>query len=79
MKKVGSYQAKTHLAQLLERVVKGEKITITKHGVPVATLQPADAIKSVPVRETIDQLKQFSSSHHLDGLTIREMIEEGRR
>jgi prevent-host-death family protein len=79
MKTVGAYEAKTHLPQLLERVAKGERIRITKHGVPVATLQPADSAKKKPVREIIDQLKRFRSSHRLDGFSIREMIEEGRR
>ena len=40
METVGAYEAKTHLPQLLERVAKGETITITKHGVPVAVLTP---------------------------------------
>ncbi|MDR3556623.1 MAG: type II toxin-antitoxin system prevent-host-death family antitoxin [Syntrophobacteraceae bacterium] len=79
MKTVGAYDAKTHLPKLLELVAKGEKITITKHGVPVAVLQPADFSKSTPVREVIDQLKQFRTGHHLGALSIREMIEEGRR
>jgi prevent-host-death family protein len=79
METVGAYEAKTHLAQLLERVAKGEKITITKHGVPVAILQPADASKTTPVRDIIDKLKRFRSGHHLEGLSIREMIEEGKR
>jgi antitoxin (DNA-binding transcriptional repressor) of toxin-antitoxin stability system len=52
---------------------------ITKHGVPVATLQPADASKRTPVRNIIDQLKRFRSGNRLDGLSIRDMIEEGRR
>ncbi len=79
MKNVGAYEAKTHLPELLERVAKGEKITITKHGVPVATLQPAAAAKKTPTRETIDQMKRFRNEHHLGGLTIRDMIDEGRR
>ena len=79
METVGAYEAKTHLTQLLERVAKGEKITITKHGVPVATLQPANSSKKMPVREVIEQLKRFRSANRLNGLSIREMIEEGRR
>lgn len=79
MKSIGAYEAKTHLPELLERVAKGEKITITKHGVPVATLQPADAAKKIPVREIIDQMKRFRSGHRLGGLSVRDMIEEGRR
>lgn len=79
MKSIGAYEAKTHLPELLERVAKGEKITITKHGVPVATLQPANATKKTPVREIINQMKRFRSGHHLGGLSVRDMIEEGRR
>ncbi|PWB76787.1 MAG: type II toxin-antitoxin system prevent-host-death family antitoxin [Candidatus Methylomirabilota bacterium] len=79
MKNVGAYKAKTHLPELLERVAKGEKITITRHGVPVATLQPAAVARKTPVLETIDQIKRFRSEHRLGRLTIREMIEEGRR
>jgi prevent-host-death family protein len=79
MRTVGAYEAKTHLPQLLELVAKGEKITITKHGVPVAILQPADPSKSTPVCEVIDQLKRFRTDRPLGALSIREMIEEGRR
>ena len=78
METVGAYEAKTHLPKLLERVAKGERITITKHGVPVATLQPANA-KRMPVHEAIEQLKRFRNGHRLDGPSIRSMIEEGRR
>jgi prevent-host-death family protein len=79
MKTVGAYDAKTHLPKLLGLVAKGEKITITKHGVPVAILPPADSSKSMPVRDVIDQLKRFRAGHPLGALSIREMIEEGRR
>ena len=40
MKLVGSFEAKTHPPQLLERVAQGEEFTITKHGKPVARLVP---------------------------------------
>ncbi|MGH9914009.1 MAG: type II toxin-antitoxin system Phd/YefM family antitoxin, partial [Pyrinomonadaceae bacterium] len=32
MKTVGAFEAKTHLSNLLDRVSKGEIITITRHG-----------------------------------------------
>ena len=79
MDTVGAYEAKTHLSQLLDRVAKGERIAILRHGVPVAILQPVDPDKRRPARETITQLKRFRSGHRLDGLSIRELIEEGRR
>ena len=48
METVGSFEAKTHLPQLLERAAKGEEFTITKRGKPVARLVPPLATKSCP-------------------------------
>ena len=79
METIGAYEAKTHLPQLLKRVSRGEKITITKHGVPVATLQASESMTKRPVREVIAELREFRRKNHLDGLSIREMIEQGRR
>lgn len=79
MNTVGAYEAKTHLPQLLERVAGGEKIIITRHGVPIATLQPAKSTKKIPVKEAIRQLKAFRRDQRLDGLSIRELIAEGRK
>jgi prevent-host-death family protein len=79
MESVGAYEAKTHLSKLLERVAEGHSITITKHGVPVAVLGPYDAEKNVDVREVIRSIREFRQNNRLEGLSIREMIEEGRR
>ena len=79
MEIVGAFEAKTHLSKLLDRVAKGERIAIAKHGVPVATLEPARPLKKQPVGEIIADLKRLRAGHRLGDLTIREMIEEGRR
>jgi prevent-host-death family protein len=81
METVGSFEAKTHLPQLLERVAKGEEFTITEHGKPVARLVPAIAVKPKPdVRQAIEELKAFSKGNTLgQGATIRDLIEDGRR
>jgi prevent-host-death family protein len=77
---VGAYEAKTHLPRLLERVRQGESITITKHGTPVARLVPVEKpARRRTVSEAIEEIRRFRKSHRLDGLTIRELIEEGRR
>jgi prevent-host-death family protein len=78
MDTVGIYEAKTHFAQLIDRVVKGEQITITRHGVPVAVLCPAGRSERRPVKEVIAELKRFRRAHPLKGITIKELIEEGR-
>ena len=79
METVGAYEAKTHLPKLLERVTKGERITITKHGVPVAVLQPFDPAKNIDTGTIIAELRRFREKNKLSELSVREMIEEGRR
>jgi prevent-host-death family protein len=44
---VGVHEAKTHLSRLLERVLAGEEIVITRRGQEVARLVPA---RGAPVR-----------------------------
>lgn len=39
-RKIGAFEAKTHLSELLERVDKGAVFVITKRGRPVAELRP---------------------------------------
>jgi prevent-host-death family protein len=79
MEKVGAYEAKTHLPELLERVIKGERITITRHGVPVAVLQPPEFMRKTEPKKAVAELRKFRHQHRLEGLSLREMIEEGRR
>ncbi|MBC7292943.1 MAG: type II toxin-antitoxin system prevent-host-death family antitoxin [Thermoleophilia bacterium] len=79
MPTIGAYEAKTKLSQLLERVAAGERFVITKHGVPVAVLQPVSPPRRTDPRKTISSLKTFRHGHRLEGLTTRELIEEGRR
>ena len=79
MDSVGAYEAKTNLSKLLARVIKGEKITITRHGVPLAVLQPPASLRKALHRQVIAEIRQFRDKHTLDGLSIRKMIEEGRR
>lgn len=79
MESVGVYEAKTHLAQLLERVAKGERIAITKHGVAIATLQPVGPANVRPAKEIIAELKRLGKARRLGRRALRQMIEQGRR
>ena len=79
MRSVGAYAAKTHLSSLLARVARGERITITRHGMPVAVLSPPEAQCSRSVEEVIEEIREFRKGNKLRGLSIRKMVEEGRR
>ena len=76
---VGAYEAKTHLSELLEKVARGERVVITKHGVPVASLTATDQHATADVSETIAKLKEFGKGRSLGGISVRDLIEEGRR
>jgi len=78
MSEVGSYEAKTHFAQLLERVAKGEEITITKHGVPVAVLAPVKRRNEAEIRAAIEGIKRLRRGPGISQVEIRQLIEEGR-
>lgn len=79
MQRIGTYEAKTHFSKILDKVAHGECFTIEKHGVPVAVLQPVESRKKMTVSEAVEAMKEFRSGRSLDGITIRELIEEGRR
>ena len=78
MKTISAYEAKTHLSKVLREVEKGERFVITRHGVDIAVLQPASAKRGKNLKEVIRELKDFGAKHSLNGLSIKEMICEGR-
>ena len=79
MDTVGAFEAKTHFASLLERVAKGETITITKHGHPVAKLVPVtDAADKKRRAEASARIIALGQRHTLGGLSIKAMKEKGR-
>lgn len=79
MESVGSYEAKTHLPALLERVANGETIVITKHGKPVARLVPARDDSPMSVDEAIAGLIEFRKAHNIPSKELKGLINEGRK
>ena len=80
METVGAFEAKTHLSDLLDRVSKGERITITRHGVPAAVLVPVgEAGKKRTHKEIVDGMRALRKRIKPDRMSVREMVREGRR
>jgi prevent-host-death family protein len=67
MDTIGAFEAKTHLSSLLERVAKGEKITITKHGKPVALLVPIDQRDPERIKAVVQRMEELAAGQTLDG------------
>ena len=79
MSEIRILEVRTGLLRLLKRVEAGERFVITRHDRPVAELIPYRGVDTDQVRTAIENLKEFRESHSLGGLSIRELIEEGRR
>jgi prevent-host-death family protein len=79
MTTVGVYEAKTQLPRLIDEVAKGARVTITKHGVPVAVLAPAAGTRRVALDQVITALRAFRKGRGLGKNSLRALIAHGRR
>lgn len=81
MKTVGAFQAMTQLSQLLDQVEKGEAVTITRHGGPVAVLAPRAPARPAKTGERwVAEMKRLRRGITLRGTnTTRQLIDEGRK
>lgn len=82
MDTVGIFEAKTHLSDLLKRVEAGARITITRHGTPIAQLVPLGEVAQGPnVGAAIVAIRTLRAEGGAPGVAaeqIKEWIEEGR-
>lgn len=77
---IGAFEAKTHLSALLDRVARGERITITRHGVPAARLVPIEeSAAKLTHQEIVDGMRALRKRVKPDTMSVRDMIQLGRR
>lgn len=75
---VGVYDLKTHLSSVLEEVSAGRMVTVTRHGHPIARIQPVSASSADERRAAIERMRKARQGRSL-GMPMREAIAEGRR
>jgi prevent-host-death family protein len=80
MDTVGTFEAKTHLTRLLERVAKGERIVITNRGKPVAMLVPPEVEVTAGSAEVGREMLAYRDrvKRRLGG-SFRKLAHEGHR
>ena len=74
---VGVYDLKAHLSSVLEEVMAGRIVTITRHGHPIASIQPLASTTRQERAEAVQQLRAQRRGRRL-GMSAREAIEAGR-
>ncbi len=80
MQVVGVFDAKTRLTALLDEVERGGEVLITRRGKPIARLVPAEpGFDRAKARRAADGLREASKGLTLGGVSIKELINEGRR
>jgi prevent-host-death family protein len=80
MQTVGVFEAKNRLTALLDQVEGGAEVIITRRGKPIARLAPIEAgFNREKARRAAEGLRSASKGLTLGGLTLRELISEGRR
>lgn len=78
-KNIGAFDAKTHFSRLLARVARGESITITRHGSPVARLVPAaPAGGTADKSEIVARFRAFAQRHRIGRPGLKALRNEGR-
>jgi len=82
MRTVGIFEAKQKLSELVEQASRGERITITRRGKVAAEIGPA---QDKPDLQNMEEI--FAGMERIrkrakplpPGVTIKDLIEEGRR
>jgi prevent-host-death family protein len=78
MRKVGLFEAKQRLSELVERAEEGERIGITRRGKLAAVLVPAVAKDNLKqVFENVEKIRKKAKLP--SGVSVDDLIDEGRR
>jgi prevent-host-death family protein len=80
MRQVGAFEAKHALGTLLDRVQQGEEVVITRRGKPVAKLVRLEPeVNRAKALAAVQRSRAMRKGVTLGGLTVRDLIDEGRR
>jgi prevent-host-death family protein len=79
MKTIGLFEAKQKLSELVERASEGEQIGITRRGKLSALIVPAR--NNLSLKEVFADIEQIRlrAKPLPRGMTIKDLMEEGRR
>lgn len=80
MRELGVLEAKNRLSELLNAVELGEEVVITRRGRPVAKLVPAvSGFDREKARQAAEAIRELAKRQTLGGISIKELINEGRK
>lgn len=79
LQSIGTYETKTHLAEILRRVQQGEGFTITQRGEPVADLVPAgSSARRISIDAAVRMREFMQAAPLVQPGEIEALIQSGR-
>jgi prevent-host-death family protein len=73
-------EAKKHFSNVLNRVARGARVTITRRGVPVALLLPLQREPNkLSHQEVVEGMKDLRERVKQSNLSVGQMVSEGRK
>ena len=85
MATVSAFEARTHFGSILDRVVGGEEIVVTRHDKAVARIVPENGASLESIREAVAGLRELRARmagrkgyRLLNDAAIKAAIDEGR-
>jgi len=78
MDRIGIYDAKAKLSQLVEEVRAGGEVVITKRGKPVARLVAPEAPRKSSPARAAKRIRALCERLNIRSVKIRELIGQGR-
>lgn len=78
MDRIGIYDAKARLSELVAEVAKGGEVVITRRGKAVARLVPPEAPRKGAPARAARRIRALCDRLNIRRVNVRELIEEGR-
>lgn len=79
MRSIGSDELKARLSKVLDAVERGQSVLVTRRGKPIARILPSLEPDQDRTHRAVQSLRNFKRTRLPAGVSIRKLIEEGRR
>lgn len=76
---IGVYDLKTHLSSVLEEVIAGREVTVTRHGHAIARIAPVVQTTRAERLRVIEEMRAARAGRRFPpGESAAELVREGR-
>ncbi|MBF0531912.1 MAG: type II toxin-antitoxin system prevent-host-death family antitoxin [Candidatus Omnitrophica bacterium] len=79
MQTIGIFDAKTHFSAIMEQVIQGQEVLITRRGQLIAKISPVNTQDKGSIAQTIDAILKFRKKRKSSQAQSRAWIQQGRR